>query len=187
MAARTSRKTTQRARGLDARPFVEVLSPGDQPGSLEDTKLRVTRRVLFLARRWRISMDVALRATGDSHARWITLTWIELLDGKANHRELAERVDVELPTLVRLLNRLEREELVKRRSLSKGRAKSVVLTASGRKSLAKMTVIVNETRARFTDGIDEAQLGAVLEVLDVLLRRCVPVLDWSDRRRKPDA
>ena len=168
------------------RTFVEVLSPGDTPGSLADRKLQFTRRVLFLARRWKHQMDDALRQSGDSHARWITLVWVELLDGKANHRELAERVDVELPTLVRLLNRLEAEQLVKRKTLGpKGRAKSVVLTAKGRASLAAMSEVVNRTRATFLASLDEQQLASGLDAMDTLLSQYATVVDWRGRERRP--
>ena len=162
--------------------FVEVNAKGATIGSLEDRRLRFTRRVLYLARRWRTLLDDALRQTGDSHARWITLRWVDLLDGKTSHRELAERVNVELPTLVRLLNRLEQEKLVTRRSLGpKGRAKSVVLTARGRRSLAAMSEVVNRTRGGFLVGLDERQLDQGLEVLDVLLAQYATVLDWRDQ------
>ncbi len=67
-------------------------------GSLEDMKLKFTRRVIFVARRWRNRINDELRKTGHSHARWMTLMWIHLLGGQANHRELAERIGVELPT-----------------------------------------------------------------------------------------
>jgi MarR family transcriptional regulator for hemolysin len=175
-------RTQPAAANGSARPFVEVLAPGDTVGSIGDKKLQFTRRVLYLARRWRHQMDDALRSSGDSHARWITLVWIDLLDGKANHRELAERVGVELPTLVRLLNRLETEQLVKRRSLgAKGRAKSVVLTARGRESLLAMSRVVNRTRSSFLEKLNEEQLTRALEVLDVLLAQYATVADWRTR------
>ncbi|MEI9963977.1 MAG: hypothetical protein WDM92_04020 [Caulobacteraceae bacterium] len=53
------------------------------PGSLEDLKLRFTRRVIFLARRWRNHINDELRRTGHSHARWSALIWIHLLAGSA--------------------------------------------------------------------------------------------------------
>ena len=167
-----------------ARYFVEVSPIGAARGSLEDTKLRFTRRVLFLARRWRNLMDEALRGSGDSHARWITLLWVDLLDGTANHRELAERVGVELPTLIRLLNKLESEGLVKRRSLhARGQSKSVEMTARGRRSLRSMGAIVRRTRIGFLSDVDARQLSAALKLLDVLLAKYATVLDWTDRKR----
>jgi MarR family transcriptional regulator for hemolysin len=158
---------------------VEVSASGAPPDSLADKQLRFVRRVLFLARRWRNLLDEALRTTGDSHARWLTLTWVNLLAGKSNHRELAERVGVELPTLVRLLNRLEAEKLVTRRTLgTKGRAKSVMLTPRGRETLAVMTRVVDRTSEPFLRDLDEERLTRGLEALDVLLSQYATVLDW---------
>jgi MarR family transcriptional regulator for hemolysin len=166
------------------RPFVEVVPAGIEPDSLEDKKLRFTRRLQFIARRWRNLLDEALRDGGDSYARWLALLWIDLLDGKANHRELAERVGVELPTLVRLLNRLEEERLVKRRSLgTKGRAKAVVLTEKGRERLAVVARIVTQTRADFLAGVDEKKLVVALELLDAVLAKYVTVVERGARGR----
>ncbi len=159
--------------GLSAAPsgFIEVDS-GHPAGSLEDMKLRFTRRVIFLARRWRNSINDGLREVGQSHARWITLTWVSLLDGKANHRELAQRVGVELPTLIRLLNRLEAEGLVERSALdTHSRAKGVRLTDAGRTVLAELTRISREVRSDFLEGVDEDQLTISMALLDQLLAR----------------
>ncbi len=162
-----------------ARTFFEVVPDGAAAGSLEDQKLRLTRRILFLARRWRLRLDEALRETGESHARWLTLLWIEMLAGRANIGELAEHVGVELPTLVRLLNRLEKEGLVVRRALgSSHRAKTVVLTARARQQVAAMERVVTRTRAEFLRDIDEKQLSAALELLDELLARNAKVVKW---------
>lgn len=185
MPSRRRRTKTASAASAPLRPFVEVLPAGATRDSLDDKKLRYTRRLMFIARRWRNLFDEALRVTGESHARWLALTWTELLDGKANHRELAERVGVELPTLVRLLNRLEEEHLVKRRSLgTKGRAKSVVLTDKGRERLTLVARIVTETREHFLEGVDEERLTIALEVMDVILAKYVTVLDLRDRMRR---
>ena len=160
-----------------------MLPAGAARDSLEDKQLRYARRLMFIARRWRNLYDEALRVVGESHARWLALTWTDLLDGKANHRELAERVGVELPTLVRLLNRLEEEHLVKRRSLgARGRAKSVVLTDKGRERLGVVSRIVTDTRKHFLEGVDEERLTVALEVLDIILAKYVNVVDLGHRR-----
>lgn len=168
-----------------ARHFVEVRAIGERKGSPDDLNLRFTRRVLFLARRWRHHMDEELRRSGHSHARWITLLWVDLLDGNANHRELAERVGVELPTLIRLLNRLESEGFVKRRSLhTRGLSKAVEMTAPGRAKLRAMTRIVRKTRVEFMSGVDVSQVSAALDVLDTLMAKYATVLDWTNLTRK---
>ena len=150
--------------------FLE-LHGGYPPGSVEDLKLRFTRRVIFLARVWRNRMNEALREIGQSHARWITLIWVHLLGGEANHRELAERIGVELPTLIRLLNRMEAEGLVERCALEGGpaRAKTVRLTASGRRVLAELHEITERTRAVFLEDVDKDKLEACMSLFDDLL------------------
>jgi MarR family transcriptional regulator for hemolysin len=150
-------------------PFLEIHS--HPPGSVEDMKLGFTRRVIFLARRWRNAINDGLRESGQSHARWITLTWIKVLEGRANQSELAERVGVELPTLIRLLNRLEQEGLLERSALEGSRAKTVRLTRKGNAVLAEMTEITERVRAAFLDGVDPDQLAGCMTVLDELLKR----------------
>jgi DNA-binding MarR family transcriptional regulator len=66
-------------------------------------------------------------------------------------------VGVELPTLVRLLNRMEEDGIVRRRLLVAERgAKTVVLTAKGRRAPATMRGVV------------------------VLLSQYATVVDWED-------
>jgi MarR family transcriptional regulator, transcriptional regulator for hemolysin len=162
-----------------SRRFYEVVADGTTKGSLDDKKLRLTRRILFLGRRWRNLMDEALRATGDNHARWVTLLWVNMMAGRANLGELAEQIAVELPTLVRLLNRLERESLVERRALgSSNRDKTVVLTPKGKRALVRMSAVINETRGKFLDDVDEERVTAALELLDDLLAKYAHVVMW---------
>ncbi len=141
------------------------------PGSLDDLKLRFSRRVIFLARRWRNRLNDELRSSGHSHARWIALIWIHLLDGTANHRELAERIGVELPTLIRLLNRLEAEKLVEREAMGPNRAKAVRITPRGRQVLEELNAIAEQARARFLEGVDEEKLQTAMSLFDDLIAR----------------
>lgn len=180
---RSGRRRRRAPRPLPApeisRRFYEVVADGTTLASLEDKKLRLTRRILFLGRRWRNLMDEALRATGDNHARWVTLLWVDLMAGRAKLGELAEQIAVELPTLVRLLNRLERESLVERRALgSSNRDKTVVLTAKGKRALVRMSAVINKTRGKFLEDVDEQRVTAALELLDDLLAKYAQVVMW---------
>jgi MarR family transcriptional regulator for hemolysin len=188
-AASIRRARTPRAVGLQqmmagapeiSRCFYEYVPDGVTVGSLEDKKLRLTRRILFLSRRWLNTIDGALRKTGDSHARWITLLWVGMMAGRAKIGELAEQIGVELPTLVRLLNRLEREGLVERRALGgSNRAKTVVLTSKGKRSSASMNEIVSRARVEFLKDVNEEQLTAALGLLDDLLAKYTRVEMWQ--------
>jgi len=163
-----------------SRCFYEWVPDGEAAGSFEDKKLRLTRRVLFLSRRWLNMIDNELRATGDSHARWITLLWVGMMGGRHKIGELADQIGVELPTLVRLLNRLEREGLVERRSLGgSNRAKAVVLTPKGRRLSTNMNGIVDRVRSEFLQGVNEKQLNEALDLLDGLLAKYTRVVMWQ--------
>jgi MarR family transcriptional regulator, transcriptional regulator for hemolysin len=165
-----------------SRCFYEWVPDGVTVGSLEDKKLRLTRRILFLSRRWLNTIDGALRKTGDSHARWVTLLWVGMMAGRAKIGELADQIGVELPTLVRLLNRLEREGLVERRALNgSNRAKTVVLTPKGKRLSASMNEIVSRARVDFLKDVNEEQLTTALELLDKLLARYTRVVMWQPR------
>jgi MarR family transcriptional regulator for hemolysin len=164
-----------------SRSFYDWTPEGAAVGSLEDKKLRLTRRILFLSRRWLNQIDNALRTTGDTHARWVTLLWVGMMAGRAKTGEIAEQVGVELPTLVRLLNRLEREGLVVRRSLgSSNRAKTVVLTAKGKRESEAMNAVVTRERAEFLENVDEERLMAALGLLNELLAKYARVVMWRD-------
>ncbi len=166
-----------------SRVFYEWIPEGIMVGSLEDKKLRLTRRILFLSRRWLNLIDGALRVTGASHARWVTLLWVGMMAGRAKIGELAEQIGVELPTLVRLLNRLEREGLVERRALDgSNRAKTVVLTAKGKRESAAMNEVVTRARAEFLRDVNEERLTAALELLDDLLAKYTRVVMWPGNR-----
>ncbi len=162
-----------------SRVFYEWIPEGVTAGSLEDKKLRLTRRILFLSRRWLNLIDGALRASGASHARWVTLLWVGMLAGRAKIGELAEQIGVELPTLVRLLNRLELEGLVERRSLDgSNRAKTVVLTAKGKREGAAMSEVVVKARSEFLRDVNEQRLTVALDLLDDLLAKYTRVVMW---------
>jgi len=165
-----------------SRCFYDWTPEGAAVGSLEDRKLRLTRRILFLSRRWLNQIDNALRTTtGDSHARWVTLLWVGMMAGRAKTGEIAEQVGVELPTLVRLLNRLEREGLVVRRSLGgSNRAKTVVLTAKGKRESEAMNAVVTRERAEFLQDVGEERLTAALGLLDELLAKYTRVVMWRE-------
>ena len=168
--------------GEISRCFYDWTPDGADAGSLEDKKLRLTRRILFLSRRWLNQIDNALRVTtGDSHARWVTLLWVGMMAGRAKTGEIAEQVGVELPTLVRLLNRLEQEGLVVRRSLGgSNRAKTVVLTARGRRESEAMNAVVTRERAEFLQDVGEERLTAALGLLDELLAKYTRVVMWRE-------
>jgi MarR family transcriptional regulator for hemolysin len=112
-------------------------------------------------------MDRRMRPLGVSQATWRTLYWLDRHGGGLTQRALAENMAIEGPTLVRLLDNLERSGLLERRpSPTDRRANTLHLTAKARPLLKTINRIADEIRAELSDGIDESALAAARAVLE---------------------
>jgi MarR family transcriptional regulator for hemolysin len=112
------------------------------------------------------AMDRRMKPLGMSQATWRTLYWLDREGGGVTQRALAERMGIEGPTLVRLLDNLERGGLLERRpSPTDRRANTLHLTAKARPLIKTINRIADEIRAELCDGIDEAALTAARAVL----------------------
>ena len=120
-----------------------------------------------LSRWWRGQIDERLKPLGLTQARWIVLVNLRRGGEGMLQKDLARFVGVEGPTLVRVLDYLERKKLIERRAdASDRRAKSVHLTDQGHESLRQIDSIANELRARLLDGIDDRELQTCLSVFE---------------------
>ena len=124
-----------------------------------------------VSRRWRTRLDERLRHTGLTQARWIVLLQLSR-DGSLSQRELAERVGVEGPTLVRVLDRLERQGLVARRACGEDRrVKKIVLTKAAAPVLDEITSISGQLRKELLGDIPADDLANALQVLKTISDR----------------
>ncbi|WP_445395301.1 transcriptional regulator SlyA [Zobellella sp. An-6] len=111
-----------------------------------------------LVRQWRWVNDERLKPLGLTQSRWITLSYLKLEDGILQH-QLARRVGVEQPSLVRTLDGLEQMGLVERRPCpSDRRGKRVYLTAAAGPVLAQMDEVLDETRRQVLAGLSEQEI-----------------------------
>ena len=111
-----------------------------------------------LSRAWRAELDRRLSGLGLSQARWLVLLHLALLKEAPTQRELAQTVGVEGPTLARLLDGLESQELVQRIAVPEDRrAKKVVLTAKARPLIEQIESIAQQLRAELFAGISEEE------------------------------
>ncbi len=89
-------------------------------------------------------LDARLRDHGASLWNWVLLREAAVADG-ASQRELAQRMRIEPPTLVRHLDKLEREGLVERcADPDDRRVARVVVTAAGRTRREELHEVVHE-------------------------------------------
>jgi MarR family transcriptional regulator for hemolysin len=114
-----------------------------------------------------------LRALVDDRARGmgLTLSRARLLmelareDGPIQS-DLAGLLDIEQPTLVRLLDGLERNGMIERRTVEGDRrARRVFLTETARSQAQDILNFLAELRAGILQGIDPEELEAALDVL----------------------
>ncbi len=120
-------------------------------------------RHLYLAQRaTHDALDRRLREHGASVWSWVLLREAANADG-ASQRELADLMRIEPPTLVRHLDKLAEEGLVERRPDSHDRrVMRVVVTAAGRRRLARLHEVVLELDAELR-GILTSREASVLE------------------------
>jgi len=127
------------------------------------------------------SANRKLRALVDERARdmGLTLSRARLLmqlakaDGPIQS-DLAGLLDIEQPTLVRLLDGLERTGMIERRAVEGDRrARRVFLTPTARAQAEDILAFLTELRADVLDGIDKEELEIALRVLSRMSRNIV--------------
>src|SRR4029079_17919193 len=128
-------------------------------------------RVARVARRLRQAVDAELRVFGLTEATWRPLAYVGKLGGRVRQRELATALWSEGPTLVRLLDSLERRGLIERREdETDRRARGIYLTRAGRDLAVRVAKVGTEIQSRLLAKIPPADLETCQRVLDRIER-----------------
>jgi MarR family transcriptional regulator for hemolysin len=123
-------------------------------------------RVARIARRLRQSVDAELRAFGLTEATWRPLVYVRRLGDGVRQKELATALSIEGPSLVRLLDNLERRGLIERRAdESDRRARGIYLTRAGRELAKRAAKVGGEIQMRLLSHVPSEDLEACLRVL----------------------
>jgi MarR family transcriptional regulator, transcriptional regulator for hemolysin len=132
-------------------------------------KTSLEKDILFLlydvARLMRTRADQHARRFGMTRAQWVILSWLERQSG-ISQSDLAGLVEVEPITVCRLVDRLEAQGLVERRSDPKDRrVRRLHLTPKAQPMLDEIHAYRNQMRGQLTDGISDAALASQIESL----------------------
>jgi MarR family transcriptional regulator for hemolysin len=128
-------------------------------------------RVARIARRLRQAVDAELRVLGLTEATWRPLVYVRRLGDGVRQKELATALSIEGPSLVRLLDNLERRGLIERRAdESDRRARGIHLTRSGRELAKRAAKVGGEVQARVLADVPPQDLEACLRVLGSIER-----------------
>ncbi|WP_036164758.1 MarR family winged helix-turn-helix transcriptional regulator [Massilia sp. 9096] len=139
------------------------------PNSIDE---RISGALHGAARVWRQALDKRLKHLGIGQSGWMTIAMVAKAAEPLSQRALADLVGVEGPSMVSMLDRLERGGLVTRApSAHDRRVKLVQLTDAGRKIYAEVHTVAQGFRADLFDGLDPARLAIAAEVLETLRKR----------------
>src|SRR3979409_2299153 len=131
-------------------------------------------RVARIARRLRQAVDAELRVLGLTEATWRPLVYVRRLGDGVRQKELATALSIEGPSLVRLLDNLERRGLIERREDENDRrGRRIPLTPPGRELARRAAKGGGAIQARLLAGVPLADLETCERVLETLEREMV--------------
>jgi MarR family transcriptional regulator for hemolysin len=137
--------------------------PGGLPPEIADFGFRVSR----IARRIRQAVDAELGAFGLTEATWRPLAYVGRLGAGVRQKELATALGIEGPSLVRLLDNLERRGLIERREDENDRrARGIHLTPAGRELAIRVAKIGTELQRRLLAELPLADLATCHRIFD---------------------
>ncbi len=119
----------------------------------------------LVAHAWRNELDRRLRPEGFSHSRWLLLLHLSRHDG-CTHCELAQHMGIEAATLVKQVDHMEQEGLLKRcTSETDRRVKHLFLSAAGKKAVEHIRSRAAELRKEILAGSSKEEIATTIGVL----------------------
>ncbi len=118
-----------------------------------------------LSRAWRAELDRRLAELGLSQARWLVLLHLARDKVLPTQGELACSVGVENPTLARLLDALEAQQLIERQTDEQDRRiKKIALTDAAIPLIAEIEVIATGLRREIFAGLTEQDIQTCQQI-----------------------
>ena len=140
----------------------ENLDPRDQFG------FRLGR----MSRLWRSWLDEKMRPHGLTQARWVVMMHLNRGADGFQQKALANFIGIEGPTLVHILDNLEKQNLIERRQdKADRRGKTVHLTDEGWRIIEVLNGVAAEVRREHLAGISDEDLAHCLAVFEHIERQ----------------
>ena len=138
----------------------------------QDVRAALAQGLLLAGRRWRARLNERLKSIGQTDARCAALAEIAGCADGVVQRELSQRLGVEEPTVVRLVDALEANHWVERRAHNLDRrAKIVQAMPEAQPVLDQAHSIVVQLQEEMFSEIDASDLATCLRVLNALTRK----------------
>jgi MarR family transcriptional regulator for hemolysin len=143
--------------------------------------------VARLSRRLRQAVDAEMRLIGLTEATWRPLIYLRSLGDGVRQKELATAMSIEGPSLVRLLDSLERRGLIERREdESDRRARGIYLTQAGHDLAVRVAKVGTEIQMRLLSSVPPQDLEICQRVLAQIEQQLDedPTEETSKRRNR---
>jgi len=140
-------------------------------------------------RDWRAVLDRRLAPLGLSQAKWQPLLYLLRADGPPTQAEIARHLEIESPTLVRLLDRLEADGwIVRKHCPGDRRARRIHLTARAKSVCDEIETAVIEVRRQLLDAVSPTEMAQCIDVLRRISAAATVLLDSDNTAMaiKPD-
>ncbi len=111
------------------------------------------------------ALNAELSEHGITYRQWQVLGWLAL-EGSLAQSELAERMRIEAPTLVGILDRMERDGWITRQACADDRRKKLIRATPRVEPIwSKIAAAARRVRARATQGLNPKELQNLKELL----------------------
>ena len=141
------------------------------PDSIAGVRLSLSWWLIATGRMWRRLLDERLKFSSQTQPRWRVLAWARLRPGIAQ-TELAERLGISGPTLVRILDSLARQNMIERReSGTDRRVKEIHLTAAAHPVIEQISREVGEIRDYLLQDVSPEEMQTFLAILELIARK----------------
>lgn len=130
-------------------------------------------RLLHLAAHaWRLAVDRRLKESGLSMSSWLAIASVATANEPPTQKALAQLLGLEEASVVPLVDRLVKQQLLARVQPKEDRRKRLlVLTEQGNEAFATVKTQADALRAQLLADIDPAALAVTENVLQQLLER----------------
>jgi MarR family transcriptional regulator, transcriptional regulator for hemolysin len=148
------------------------------PPASKDARARFAPLVSHVAREWRRAVDGRLQVFGLTEATWLPLLRIARSETPMRQNELAASLSLDGSSVVRLLDALENSSLIERcEDPADRRAKSLVLTARGRRTVDQVERVSLEIRNVVLGDVSDAELGRAFRLLETVRDRLLTLAE----------
>jgi MarR family transcriptional regulator for hemolysin len=158
------------------------------PAASKNARARLAPLIAHVAREWRRAVDGRLQVYGLTEATWLPLLRIARSEIPMRQNELAASLSLDGSSVVRLLDALEGSGLIERcEDRADRRAKSLVLTPRGRRTVDQVERVSREIRNAVLGKVSDEDLDRTFCLLETVRDRLLALADarpeTSERKR----